>query len=216
MSQTREKLLAQAGEAVGTLPGVGDVQAYVRAYFGHVADDDLAAGGPERLAAVAREQAELAATRPQGRAIVRVRAGGSAAVDPSSDVIDIVTDDMPFVVDSTTMELARHGLSARLVIHPQLRIRRDVAGVMREVTGLVNGDEPTHDELAESWTHIEVAKLAEGEFKRLADDLQRVLSDVRVAVEDGSRMRTRAVYLAEGLLDQPAAAGAGEIGRAHV
>ncbi len=207
----REKLLAEASEALGALLGVGDVQVYVRAYYRHVADDDLVAAGPQRLAAVAREQAELAVMRPQGRAIVRVRAGGPAAFDPTSDVIDIVTDDMPFLVDSITMELARHGLSARLVVHPQLRIRRDVTGVMREVAGLVNGDEPTHDELAESWTHVEIGKLVEGAGKTLADDLQRVLSDVRVAVEDGSRMRTKAVYLAEGLLDQPAsAAGSGD------
>ncbi|HTW15741.1 MAG TPA: hypothetical protein VMF51_11465, partial [Nocardioides sp.] len=102
MSETgeaREKLLGEAGQVIGDLPGVGDVQAYVRAYYRHVADDDLAAAGPVRLAAVAREQAGLAATRPQGRALVRARPGGSAAVDPASDVIDIVTDDMPFLVD---------------------------------------------------------------------------------------------------------------------
>ncbi len=75
--EAKEKLLAEAGEAVGSLPGVGDVQVYLRAYYRHVADDDLVAAGPQRLAAVAREQAELAAMRPQGRAIVRVRRGRS-------------------------------------------------------------------------------------------------------------------------------------------
>src|SRR6185437_1492295 len=102
------------------------------------------------------------------------------------DVIDIVTDDMPHLVDSITMELTRHGLTGRLVVHPQLRVRRDVSGAMREVAGVVNGAEPTHDELAESWTHIEVAKLGDGEAAALAGDLSRVLGDVRVAVEDSS------------------------------
>ena len=205
-------LLGAAAKAVGTVPGVGDVRSYVRAYYRHVAIDDLAGAGPLRLAAVAREQAQLAAQRPQGRAIVRVRPGGDAALDPASDVIDIVTDNMPFLVDSVTMELARHGLSARLVVHPQLRIRRDVTGAMREVAGLVNGVEPTLDELAESWTHIEIARQTEGEAKILADDLARVLGDVRVAVEDGNRMRAKALYLAEGLIDEAAGreSGAGE------
>ena len=200
-------LLSAAARAVGAVPGVGDVPAYVGAYYRHVAADDLAGAGPLRLAAVAREQAELAAQRPQGRAIVRVRAGGDAALDPACDVIDIVTDDMPFLVDSIMMELARHGLAARLVVHPQLRIRRDVTGAMRAVVGPVNGVEPTLDELAESWTHIEIARLAEGEAKVLADDLTRVLGDVRVAVEDSSRMSARAGSLADRLL---AAAGTGE------
>ena len=52
------------------------------------------------------------------------------------------------------------------------------------VSGLVNGAGPTRDELAESWMHIEVARLADGEAKLLADDLQRILRDVRAAVED--------------------------------
>jgi glutamate dehydrogenase len=198
-------LLAEASKLIGAVPGVGDVSAYVHAYYRHVAGDDLAAAGPERIAAVAREQAELAALRPQGRAIVAVRAGGDAVLDPASDVIDIVTDDMPFLVDSITIEMARHDLSARLVVHPQLRVRRDVTGVMREVVGLVNGVEPTHDELAESWTHIELAKLAEGEAKTLADDLQRVLGDVRVSVEDSNRMRAKSLQLAEELAAQPGA-----------
>ena len=96
------------------------------------------------------------------------------------------------------MELARHGLSARLIVHPQLRVRRIVDGAMSAVAGLVNGPEPTHDELAESWMHIEIARLGDGEGKVLADDLQRVLHDVRVSVEDSSRMRARALNLAAG------------------
>ncbi|HEY1643687.1 MAG TPA: NAD-glutamate dehydrogenase [Streptosporangiaceae bacterium] len=196
-------LLAAAATAVGELPGVGDVPTYLRAYYRHVAADELTAAGPQRIAAVAGQHAQLAARRPQGRAIVAVLPGGEAALDPSADVIDIVTDDMPHLVDSITMELTRHGLAARLVVHPQLRISRDVSGAMREVTGLVNGAEPTHDELAESWTHIEVAKLGDGEAAALGDDLRRVLGDVRVAVEDASRMRAKALYLAQELADEP-------------
>jgi glutamate dehydrogenase len=196
-------LLAAAAKAVGELPGVGDVPTYLRAYYRHVAADELTAAGPQRIAAVAGQHAQLAARRPQGRAIVAVLPGGEAALDPSSDVIDIVTDDMPHLVDSITMELTRHGLAARLVVHPQLRISRDVSGAMREVSGLVNGAEPTHDELAESWTHIEVAKLGDGEAAALGDDLRRVLGDVRVAVEDASRMRAKALYLAQELADEP-------------
>ncbi len=201
----KRDLLAAAAQAVGTVPGVGDVQAYLHAYYRHVAPEDLAAAGPERVAAVARHQAELAAERPQGRAIVQV--SEDAALDPASDVIDIVTDDMPFLVDSVTMELTQHGLTARLVVHPQLRIRRDVSGAMRQVAGLVNGVDPAQEELAESWTHIEVGKLDADEAKALTADLQRVLGDVRVAVEDASRMRARAIGLAEELARAPESAG---------
>ena len=130
-------------------------------------------------------------------------------------------------------------------MHPQLRVRRDVAGVLREVIGPVTDDgqqpadpdrqaaanghqaagdgqradggdrpadggqpggaladarESSYDELTESWTHIEIPTLADGEAKTVAADLRRVLGDVRVAVEDYPRMRARALALADDVL----------------
>jgi glutamate dehydrogenase len=212
-----QKVLAAAAAEAGPVTGVGDVARYLHAYYRHVSADELAAAGPARLAAVAAAHAEFAQLRPQGRALVRVRVGGGAALDASSDVIDIVTDDMPFLVDSISMELAKHDLSARLVVHPQLRVRRDVTGALREVVGQVDGGLPSHDELAESWTHLEIPTLAEGEAETITADLHRVLSDVRVAVEDYSRMRSRSLALADEVLtpagDDGTAGAASEIAR---
>jgi glutamate dehydrogenase len=217
--QARDKqlVLSQAARCAGPLPGVGDVAVCLRAYYRHVAVDDLSAAGPDRLAAVTARHAQMAASRPQGRAMVEVRGGGDAVLDPPADVIDIVTDDMPFLVDSLTMELAKHGLAARLVVHPQLRIRRDVTGALREVVGQASAgqlkdDESSHDELAESWTHIEIPPLVDGEAEGLAADLTRVLGDVRVAVEDYTRMHARALWLADDVLE-PEAEQATKAGR---
>jgi glutamate dehydrogenase len=192
----KDALLAKAAAAGGDA-GVGDMLGYLRAYYRHVALEDLVAAGPERLAAIAIGQAKLAGYRPQGRALVRVRRGEAAACAPARDVVDIVTDDMPFLVDSVRMELGRHDVATYLVVHPQLRVRRDVTGSLREVIGLVDGDRPAHDEMAESWTHIEIARLPDGAAAALQHDLERVLGDVRVAVEDWPRMQARAVQLAE-------------------
>ncbi len=219
-ADSKHALLSQAALCAGPLPGVGDVSVCLKAYYRHVAADDLSAAGPDRLAAVTARHAQVAANRPQGRALVEVRRGADAVLDPPADVIDIVTDDMPFLVDSITMELARHGLSARLIVHPQLRVRRDVAGTLLEIVGQASagqladgqvaadqaagdqatGSKPSHDELAESWTHIEIPPLGAGEAEPLAADLLRVLGDVRVAVEDYPRMRARALSLADSLL----------------
>ncbi|MGD0373870.1 MAG: NAD-glutamate dehydrogenase [Streptosporangiaceae bacterium] len=191
-------LLADATRAAaGASADVGDVSGYLQAYFRHVAIDDLAAAGPGRIAAIAIEQARFAAHRSQGRALVRI--GPGTAIDPARDVISIVTDDMPFLVDSILMELGRHHLIPRLVVHPQLRVKRDVAGALHEVLGVVDGSEADHDEIAESWTHIEIARLDETEAEGLEEDLQRILGDVRVAVEDYPRMQAKAVLLADEL-----------------
>src|SRR6266487_4944022 len=193
-------LLAEAARLVSGDAPVGDVQSYLQAYYRHVAAEDLASAGPERIAAVASEQAVFAAHRPQGRALVRIRSAGAASLEAAGAVLDIVTDDMPFLVDSVSMELARHDLTARRIVHPQLRVRRDVTGTLRGVLGLIDGSPAAHDEIAESWTHIEIGVLADdAEAARLTKDLQRVLGDVRVAVEDYPRMRARAVQLADEL-----------------
>ncbi|HYK28308.1 MAG TPA: NAD-glutamate dehydrogenase, partial [Streptosporangiaceae bacterium] len=203
-ADSKDAVLTEAAACAGQVPGVGDVSKCLQAYYRHVAEDDLATAGPTRLAAVTAEHVKFAAERPQGRALVQVRHGGEAALYPGSDVVDIVTDDMPFLVDSITMELANHGLSARLVVHPQLRVRRDVTGGLREIVGQVGGgqdaDGQPHDEVVESWTHIEIPPLAAGEAAAIEADLSRVLGDVRVAVEDYTRMRAKALWLADDVL----------------
>jgi len=216
VSADKEALLAGAAGAAGAeeLPGphVGDLLCYLRAYYRHVPVEDLAAAGPGPVAAAALEQARLAAHRPQGRALVRVRPAGSpGAFDPSRRVVDIVTDDMPFLVDSVTMELARHGLDSDHILHPQLLVRRDVSGSLHDVCGPLQGGGRDHDQMAESWTHIEIGGAgADGTSARssaaeLEQDLHRVLHDVRVAVEDYPRMQAKATWLA----DRLAAEGAG-------
>jgi glutamate dehydrogenase len=217
----KDVLLAEAAKQASAAAGsadlaVGDLLEYLRAYYRHVAVEDLAAAGPEAVAGVAIEQARLAAHRPQGRALVRVRAAGSsAALDapfhPGRRVVDIITDDMPFLVDSVTMELSRHGLDSYHIVHPQLLVRRDVAGALREVSGPLDGRRTEHDEIAESWTHIEIGgRSADGSAANasadvLEQDLHRVLHDVRVSVEDYPKMQAKAAWLA----DQLSAEGVG-------
>ena len=199
-----EAALAVAASGAGEA-GVGDPLRYLEAYYQHVAPEDLLPAGPMRVGAVAAEHVRVAARRPQGRALVQVRAAGeSAALEESRGVVDIVTDDMPFLVDSITMELARHNLDSYHIVHPQLVVRRDVTGQLWEVVGTPTEGDRHHDEITESWTHLEI-DTAGADLAGLEDDLRRVLADVRVAVEDYTKMQETAVRLA----DQLAAEGAG-------
>ena len=54
--------------------------------------------------------------------------------------MDIVTDDMPYLVDSVTTRLNRHQAEIRLLVHPLLRVRRDVTGALREIVGVCGDD----------------------------------------------------------------------------
>src|SRR5215470_5261967 len=180
--------------------GVGDLRHFLGAYYRHIPVEELIAAGPARMAGVATEHARLAAHRPQGRALVQVSAGGMcSALEEQRGAVDIVTDDMPFLVDSITMELNRHGLDSFHIIHPQLLVRRDITGTLWEVVGPPTEATYGHDEIAESWTHIEIDTSSGVSLAELEKDLQRVLLDVRVSVEDYPKMAEAAVRLADRL-----------------
>jgi glutamate dehydrogenase len=192
--------LAAAQTADQSGGGVGDLRHFLGAYYRQMPAEELIAAGPARLAGVATEHARLAASRPQGRALVQVSPGGMcSALEEQRGAVDIVTDDMPFLVDSITMELTRHGLDSFHIIHPQLLVRRDIAGTLWEVVGSLRDARHAHDEIPESWTHIEIDTSSGVSLAELEKDLQRVLLDVRVSVEDYPKMTEAALRLTDKL-----------------
>src|SRR6202035_316635 len=168
---------------------------FLTAYYRFVAADDLIAAGPARLAATAAKHAALGAGRPQGRAAVSVHPAADTSLTGAQTVIDIVTDDMPYLVDSVTMELNRHGTDILLIVHPVLSVHRDVAGAAHGTSHT----ETDADAVRESWIHVELGHVDDTE--RLAADLRRVLDDLRVAMEDQRRIRSAARDLVEQLAD---------------
>ena len=146
---------------------------------------------------------------PQGTAKVRVftpsteQDGWSAS---GHTVVEVVVNDMPFLVDSVTAEITRHGHDIYLVVHPQVVVRRDVVGDLHEVCDATLPQEMAGEAAFESWMHIEIdrqpGKLTSEE---LTADLQRVLRDVREAVEDWPKMRDTAVRIADELAERPPA-----------
>ena len=204
-SAAKQALLAEAAAELRADPSIGNQLNYVRSYYRHVDAADLITAGPERTGLVAATHAELAAHRPQGRALVKVRSGTQPSLLPSRDVIDVVTDDMPFLVDTITMTLDAHGVAPELVVHPQLLVRRDVTGTLHEVIKPIEGPDqidkrPTRpDHLAESWSHIEVTRLDAERGEAIAVALDTALADVRMAVEDYPKMRAMATRLADEL-----------------
>src|SRR5215472_7870876 len=196
------------GLAVG-----GDLPGFLAAYYRRVAIEDLIVAGPARLALTAHWHATLGANRPQGRAVVKVRQEAGASLTGAGTVVDIVTDDMPYLVDSVTMELNRHGVDIRIIVHPLLSVHRDVTGVAHGTVLANVGAEPPPGTLAESWIHVELGHVARQD--KLAQDLREVLDDLRVAMEDQRRMRAAArelvVSLEDAAVGGPEEAEAGEL-----
>ncbi|MDK1347094.1 NAD-glutamate dehydrogenase [Streptomyces sp. 378] len=179
---------------------------FLQRYYLHTAPEDLTDRDPVDVFGAAVSHYRLAENRPQGTANVRVH---TPTVEEngwtcSHSVVEVVTDDMPFLVDSVTNELTRQGRGIHVVIHPQFVVRRDVTGKLIEVLSTpATGDLP-HDAHVESWIHVEIDRETDrADLKQITADLLRVLSDAREAVEDWGKMREAAIRLAEGLPDEP-------------
>ncbi len=199
--------LAMARKGSGG-PPADEVGELIRAYYRHIAADDLAERTDVDLYAALASQFRLADNRPQGRANVHVFTpsnadNGWSAVGHS--VIEIVTDDMSFLVDSVTMELARQQREIHLVIHPQFDVVRDITGVLESVHPIKDESKPPIDgAIRESWMHIEISRLgADEDTGEIEESLQKVLREVRDSVEDWEKMRAQAREIVDELTSSP-------------
>jgi glutamate dehydrogenase len=176
-------------------------EAFVRQYYHWVAPEDLAERSPDNLYGAAIAHWNLARERAPGEAKVRVY-----NPDPDRDgwssphtVVEIVSDDMPFLVDSVTMELGRQGYGIDLVIHPVMHLRRDEHGVLTDVL-----ERTAPDASPESILHAEVTHDADDQAREnLKDNIERVLGEVRAAVEDWRAMRSQVAAIVKEYDDRP-------------
>lgn len=126
-------------------------------------------------------------------------------------VVEIVNDDMPFLVDSVTMEINRHGLSLHSAFHPVFRVWRASDGTIERVAP---GRDMAPDDASrlESFIHFEVDRCGEAQaLAALRDGIARILGDVRAAVEDWPRMLDIARETTQALQASPE--GGSEIGQ---
>ncbi|MQA15397.1 MAG: NAD-glutamate dehydrogenase [Pseudonocardiaceae bacterium] len=193
----RDELLTEAERAA---PGLGGL---VTAYYRHAPPEDLLADEAADLAAVVASHRRLAGDRVSGRPAVRVF-DPDRTVDgwaSSSTVVQIVTDDMPYLVDSVMAELARIEVPVQRFVHPILVVRRDLTGTLQEVLARTDPEQAPSDALIESWMHLEIAPVTDTErAPEIEQRLHSVLNDVREVVEDSDRMADTALTLAAELM----------------
>ncbi|MCX8133026.1 MAG: NAD-glutamate dehydrogenase [Roseococcus sp.] len=182
----RAELLRAAAEALaGAPPGAA---ALLAPLFAAVPTAELAARSPEALAEAAASLAGFAARRAPGEVKLRLAPPG-AGRGPAA-LVEIVNDDMPFLVDSVLAALVRTGRAAREFLHPVLGVRRDAAGRLLGVAP---------DAPRESWMRIALSPAAvhmlpaqePADWPGVEAALRRALADVRAAVADFPAMAAR-------------------------
>ncbi len=187
---------------------------FARLYYSGADTQELAARDPNDLAGAATAHLEFGRRHAGGTATLRVFNPKleEHGWQSTHTVVQIVSDDMPFLVDSATMEINRQGLTLHLVIHPVLRAARDARGELQNIAP------PGETEIGrlESFMSLEVDRQTDpARLQEIEQGLQRVLADVAAAVADWKPMQQRLRELIEELGAAPPSHDAGEAREAH-
>ncbi len=208
-SPTVRRLTARARRRKG---GGADAAHFVAQFYADVSEGDLSAADDRALMGSAMSTWGWLRTRERGRPKVRVfnPDGETDGWTSPHTVVDIVNDDMPFLVDSVTAEINRQNLSIHLIAHPVVQVERDRTGKLTRLCE--NGAQGASPE---SVMHFEITELRRpGAMEELREGLEAVLGDVRAAVEDSAAMRRRLAEALAALEESPPPAPEDEIAEA--
>ena len=179
------------------------LEAFLRIYYGAVAADDLLERSVGDLYGAALAHLNFGHRRTPGEPKVRVYSPQLEEHGWTSThtVVEIVNDDMPFLVDSVSMELNRLGSGVHLIIHPVLRARRNESGELLEV---LPHDAEAPDCHLESFIHAEIVRETDpAHVEQVREGLIQVLADVKAAVEDWPAMVERGQEVVADLAEHP-------------
>ncbi|CAN5239332.1 NAD-glutamate dehydrogenase [soil metagenome] len=203
LSDARKRLLEEVAEHAAERSGTLDLASFVRHYYRNVSMEDLHERSAENLAARAISHLEFARERTPGEPKLRIfnpemeKHGWTS----THTVVEMVNDDMPFLVDSLSMVLQRQGLSNQLTVHPVFTVRRDADGCLEEI---LERSPPSEDAQLESFVHIVVDRETDRlRLEELEHQILSTLADVRAAYTDWKPMRQKALEIAESLRRDP-------------
>lgn len=168
-----------------------EVQLFAADFYRRMEEDEFPNHPPEQWAALAADMLEFARTRKAGTVNVRVfnPTLKSHGYESPHTLLQIVNDDMPFLVDSVSMTLSELGIGVHVLGHPVLRITRDKGG---KLTAVGEGK-------SESLMVLEIDRQPADEMPKVEAAIRKVLAEVRAIVHDWAAMREKMVMLADDL-----------------
>jgi len=180
LADLRAYTLENAGVAAAVLADL------VPAYFDNTDPDELQQRGPATLLALASAHWRLLDAAPDA-AGQRIRVFNPTLAEDGFDsehtIIQLVHDDMPFLVDSVTMAINRSGRMVHWIVHPLLALERDAGGKVKSAV-LARQDADRSRQIS-SLILLECDRIVlESDRRQLAAELSQVLHDVRAAVSD--------------------------------
>ncbi|MET3804249.1 glutamate dehydrogenase [Nakamurella sp. UYEF19] len=225
MTQTdhTSALLTSEGGAISSVDQAcflrPEAQALIRSYYAHVPEEDRPRD-PQDVLGVLDSHLRVAQQRTTGTAAIRIfnpaaaleAVGGWAA---TSTVIDIVNDDMPYVVESVVSAITAAGVTVHRVLHPILAVRRDPQGALLDVAGESRRGLDPQGCIRESWVHILIDRLSDAErAESIEATLHLALESVRAVVTDSAALIGAAAVVAAELRSAPSPRSTQEVNEA--
>jgi glutamate dehydrogenase len=182
-----------------THPGLSTVQrAFAEKLLRHISAPDWQTLAPEDILALIEGFWDHASVRLVSTPRLRVFTRTLHQSDTLRTVVQMVNDDMPFLLDSTLALLRRYNLTPHFVLHPVVRVERDTQGVL---TG-IGGPHAIDQFIYESFIHIELEQVLNlEEQQKLVDELKYLLAEVRHAVTSWDIMRNKSLEIVDRLDD---------------
>jgi glutamate dehydrogenase len=145
---------------------------FARAYLRRLPEEELASVPVDQVAAEVRLAFAMVDGRRGEEVVLSIHdpALETDGYSTEGTVIDFVTDDTPFLVDSVMATLTRHGLPVAMFLHPVIGTVRDESG---RLAAIVPAREASR---RESVQHYELDRRLTGEESAALDaELRRVL-----------------------------------------
>jgi glutamate dehydrogenase len=197
---------------------LGDVPAtFAALLFARTAPEDLLVYEARELAELAREAWAFLAVRAPGAPKIRFVSPPASAGDrlKTISVIEVINDDMPFLVDSLMGELTERGLGVRLVAHPIFAVTRGKDGKLTGAPAEARGDGGKTAARNESFIHVHIERIDDAQKRdEIAHALEWVLVDVRLCVQDWRPMVARVNEVIAELKANPPPVPVGDIAEA--
>lgn len=166
--------------------------AFAQQYYLHTDLETLKTRSLENLAAALASHWNLIYQRLPGQLKVHVYNPSieKDGWESKYSIVQIVTDDKPFLVDSTRMEVNRQGFNVFFNIHlGNIKLRRNRQG---KVTEVLTYDANLADKQVDALIYLEIDKESDTDIlNKLAKKLEKVLEQVNLVVKDWPEMRSR-------------------------
>ncbi|MFO8024549.1 NAD-glutamate dehydrogenase [Thiohalophilus sp.] len=180
-----------------------NIERFIRQYLAGVSREDLSERQLEDLYGAVISHWNLARRRRSQQILIRVQNPNveEHGWQSTHTVVEVIQQDMPFLVDSIRMALNRYGLTVHLIVHPVMRIERDEQGRINQVFDASDiGDETSN----EACMYFEVDRQSDPEIlQELHNEIERVLQDIKVCVRDWQPMREQLRTIVESIKQTP-------------